>query len=369
MTGDGTRCVRAGLPAARPGEPLLPGPVFAAPFHLDPADPTGADTYARTDNPTRRLFEAAVGELEGGTAVAYASGLAAVTGALLAVLAAGDTVVLPADGYHSTPAFGVETLAPLGVRVRTAPTAGPVPALDGVRLVLVEAPANPGLDLPDLAGLVAAARAAGTLVAVDSTAATPLGLRPLDHGADLVLASGTKALSGHSDLLIGYAATRDPELAALLRARREHSGAVPGPFDCWLAHRSLATLDLRLARQGVNAAAVAALLAARPEVTGVRWPGLPTDPAYDRARELLRRPPGLVAAVFPDAAHVTRLLRHSRLAAAATSFGGLHTTVDRRAVWGDHVPPGFVRISCGIEDTADLVADLTDALDAAGTGP
>ncbi|GGJ76371.1 putative cystathionine gamma-lyase [Pilimelia anulata] len=364
--GDGTRCVRAGLPPAAPGAPLLPGPVFAAPYHLDPDGPGDhPDTYARTDNPTRRGFEAAVGELEGGTAVAYASGLAAITGALLAVLRSGDTVVLPADGYFSVPQFGAETLAPFGVTVRTAPTAGPVPDLAGVKLVLVEAPANPRLDVPDLPAIVAAARASGTLVAVDNTAATPLGLRPLDHGADLVLASGTKALSGHSDLLIGYAATRDPALAALLRARREHSGAVPGPFDCWLAHRSLATLDLRLARQTANAAAVAALLAARPEVTGVRWPGRPGDPAHERAAALLRRMPGIVAAELPDAAHVTRLLRHSALAVSATSFGGLHTSVDRRRVWGEAVPEGFVRISCGVEDTADLVADLAAALDAA----
>lgn len=366
--GDGTRCVHAGLPAAASGEPLLPGPVFAAPYHMDPADPTGAPAYARTDNPTRARFEAAVAALEGGTVVAYASGLAAITGALLAVLRAGDTVVLPADGYHSVPAFGAQTLAALGVTVRAVPTAGPVPPLDGVRLALLEAPSNPRLDLPDLPAWAAAARAAGALLAVDNTAATPLGLRPLDHGADLVLASGTKALSGHSDLLIGYAAARDPELAALLRARREHSGAVPGPFDCWLAHRSLATLDLRLARQAANAAAVAALLDRHPRVAGVRWPGRPQDPAYPRARRLLRRLPGIVAAELPDAAAVRRLLTHSRLAWSATSFGGLHTTVDRRAVWGEAVPEGFVRISCGVEDTADLLADLAAALDAALAG-
>ncbi|MFC8846247.1 MULTISPECIES: cystathionine gamma-lyase [unclassified Micromonospora] len=364
IDGDGTRCVRAGLPEPAPGQPFLPGPVFAAPYHLDPrqgpaATPNG---YGRPDNPTRRLLEAAIGELEGGDVRVFASGQAAITGLLLAVLRPGDTVVLPADGYFPVRAFATGTLAGLGVRVLFAPTAGPYPSLQGVRLVLLESPANPGLDVADVPALAAAAHAAGALVAVDNTTATPLGQRPLDLGADVVVASGTKALTGHSDLLLGYVATRSAGLLDPVTAWRTMTGAVPGAFDAWLAHRSLATLDLRLARQSANAEALARLLAGRADVTGVRWPGLPGDPAYALASAQLRRMPGVLSFDLGDADRVARFLTASRLVAAATSFGGLHTTADRRAQWGDDTSPGFVRLSCGVEDTADLVADVTAAL-------
>jgi cystathionine gamma-lyase len=365
--GDGTRCVHAGLPAPVPGQPFLPGPVFAGPYHLDPVagpQPT-ADDYSRSDNPTRRLLETAIGELEGGDCLAFASGQAAITAALLTVLRPGDTVQLPADGYYSVRAFAAGTLADLDVRVRLVPTAGPYPPADGVRLVLLETPANPGLAVCDVAAVAAGAHAAGALVAVDNTTATPLGQRPLDLGADLVVASGTKALTGHSDLLLGYLATRDADLLSRLRVWRTQTGAVPGPFDAWLAHRSLATLDLRLARQSANAAALTAALAARDDVTGLRWPGRERDPGYEVARRQLRRMPGVVSFDLGTADRVGRFLSASRLVFAATSFGGLHTSADRRAQWGDDVPPGFVRLSCGVEDTADLVADVTAALDAA----
>lgn len=365
--GDGTRCVRAGLPEPVPGQPFLPGPVFAAPYHLDPwqGPQPGRDGYGRPDNPTRRLLESAIGELEGGDCLAFASGQAAVTGLLLAVLRPGDTVLLPADGYFPVRAFATDTLAANGVRPAFVPTAGPYPDLAGVRLVLLESPANPGLDVVDVAALAERAHAAGALVAMDNTTATPLGQRPLDLGADVVVASGTKALTGHSDLLLGYVATRDPGLLESLRSWRTLTGAVPGAFDAWLAHRSLATLDLRLARQSANAVAVARLLRERSDVTAVRWPGLPDDPAFPVASVQMRRIPGIVSFDLGTADRVARFLDASRLVFAATSFGGLHTTADRRAQWGDDTSPGFVRLSCGVEDTADLLADVTTALDAA----
>ncbi|MFD2768457.1 cystathionine gamma-lyase [Micromonospora eburnea] len=364
--GDGTRSVHAGLPAPTPGEPFLPGPVFAAPYHLDPwqgpaAAPNG---YGRPDNPTRRLLEAAIGELEGGDCRVFASGQAAITGLLLALLRPGDTVLLPADGYYTVRAFAAGTLESFGVRTLLAPTAGPYPSFDGVRLVLLETPANPGLDVVDVADVADRAHAAGALVAVDNTTATPLGQRPLDLGADVVVASGTKALTGHSDLVLGYVATRSAELLDPVTTWRMTTGGVPGAFDCWLAHRSLATVDLRLARQTANAEALARLLAGRADVTGLRWPGLPGDPAYPVASVQMRRMPGVLSFDLGDADRVARFLDASRLVAAATSFGGVHTTADRRAQWGDDTAPGFVRLSCGIEDTADLVADLTAALDA-----
>jgi cystathionine gamma-lyase len=364
--GDGTRSVHAGLPPAVPGEPFLPGPVFAAPYHLDPAAGPAASPngYGRPDNRTRRLLESAIGELEGGSTLAFASGQAAVTAVLLSILRPGDIVVLPADGYYPVRGFATSTLAGLGVTAVFAPTAGPHPDYAGVRLVLLETPANPGLDVCDVAALADRAHAAGALLAVDNTAATPLGQRPLDLGADLSLASGTKALTGHSDLLLGYVATRSPELLESLTGWRTTTGSIPGAFDAWLAHRSLFTLDLRLARQSANAAAVVEALAGRADVTALRWPGRPGDPAYDVASRQLRRIPGIVGFDLGSADRVARFLASSRLVAAATSFGGVHTSADRREQWGDDTAPGFVRLSCGIEDAADLVADIIGALDA-----
>jgi cystathionine gamma-lyase len=362
---DGTRAVHAGLPEPVPGQPFLPGPVFAGPYHLDPQTGPGLNGYGRTDNPTRRALEAAIGDLEGGAVRVFASGQAAITALLLSTLRAGDTVVLPADGYFTVRAFAEGTLRDLGVSPLPVPTAGPYPSFDGVRLVLLETPANPGLDVCDIRALAAAAHAAGALVACDNTTATPLGQRPLELGADLVVASGTKALTGHSDVLLGYVATDDDELLATLTTWRNQTGGIPGAFDAWLAHRSLATLDLRLARQTANADAVSRLLVERSDVSGVRWPGLPTDPSYPIASAQMRRIPGVVSFDLGGARRVARFLAASELIFAATSFGGLHTTADRRAQWGDDTAPGFVRLSCGIEDTIDLLADVSAALDAA----
>jgi cystathionine gamma-lyase len=361
--GDGTRAVHAGLPEPQVGQAFLPGPVFAAPYHLDPEDGPGINGYGRPDNPTRRALEAAIGQLEGGDVLAFATGQAAITGLLLAVLRPGDTVALPSDGYFTVRAFAEATLRELGVTTVLVPTAGPYPSFSGVRMVLLETPANPGLDVCDVRAVSAAAHAAGALVAVDNTAATPLGQRPLELGADLTVASGTKALTGHSDVLLGYVATNDAGLLERLTTWRAQTGGVPGAFDAWLAHRSMATLDLRLARQTANAAAVAGLLSERPDVRDVRWPGLPGDPSYAIATAQMRRIPGIVSFDLGSAERVARLLRASALVFAATSFGGVHTTADRRAQWGDDTPAGFVRLSCGIEDADDLLADLTAALD------
>jgi cystathionine gamma-lyase len=306
-----------------------------------------------------------VGDLEGGTAVAFASGMAAVAAVLLTRLRPGDTVLLPADGYYGTRTLAADHLAERGVTVRALPTGQPVSEVDiaGAALLLLESPSNPGLDVCDIAAAAELAHRHGVPVAVDNTTATPLGQRPLELGADYSLASDTKALTGHSDVLLGHVAVRDPALVAPLRAWRTTAGAIPGPFEAWLAHRSLGTLDLRLARQAENALALATLLAACPEVTGLRYPGRPADPAHPLAARQMRRFGGVLCCTLPSAAAVGALLAGSRLLTAATSFGGLHTTVDRRAQWdGDDVPAGFIRISAGCEDPADLVADVAAAL-------
>jgi len=361
--GDSTRSIHAGLGDAEPGRPFLAGPVFAAPYHLPAAGPQpGVDGYGRTDNATYRALEAAIGALEGGECVVFATGMAAVSAALLTLTAPGRTLLVPADGYYKTRAFAQSYLVEHGVTVTPVPTPGPYPAFDGVDLVLLETPANPGLDVCDITALAAAAHAAGALVAVDNTTATPLGQRPLDLGADLSVASGTKALTGHSDVLLGYACGRDPALVQRIRSWRDATGAIPGPFEAWLAHRSLGTLDLRLARQTANAAALVEVLAKHPKVRDVRWPGSPGDPSYAIAARQMRRIPGVVTFTLADKASVNLFLAASRLVFAATSFGGLHSSADRRAQWGDDVPEGLVRFSCGIEDTADLVCDVEGAL-------
>ncbi|QEV19036.1 cystathionine gamma-lyase [Streptomyces alboniger] len=371
--GDGTRAVRAGLPEPVKHEPTLPGPVFAAHFHL-PGDPTGGYAYARDENPTWTHLERAIGELEApGSAVAgddvetlvFASGMAAISAVLFSQLRAGDTVVLPDDGYQVLPLVR-EQLTAYGIEVRTAPTAGDaqLDVLDGAKLLWLETPSNPGLDVCDVRRLAEAARARGALVAVDNTLATPLGQRPLELGADFAVASGTKMLTGHGDLLLGYVACRDADLAASVRRWRKIVGAIPGPMEAWLAHRSLATLQLRADRQNANALALAEALRDRPEVAGLRYPGLPDDPSYTVASRQMRRFGCVVSFTLPSRARAERFLEALRLVDDATSFGGVRSTAERRRRWGgDDVPEGFIRFSAGAEDPDDLVADVLRALD------
>jgi cystathionine gamma-lyase len=369
MTGDGTRCVHAGEPdPATVGTPVHPGPVLSTTYHLgDPRDAPPADHYGRTSNPTWRQLEAAIGELDGGECVLFPSGMAAIAAMLRLLLRSGDTAVLPAEGYYAVRALAAEELAMNGVHVRHAPTAGPWVAevLADARLVLLETPSNPGLDVCDIAAVAGMAHAAGAVVAVDNTTATPLGQRPLELGADVVVASDTKALSGHGDVVLGHVTCADASLADALRNARNHGGAIPGPFEAWLSLRGLGTLDLRLARQAANAEALARALREHPAVTNVRWPGLPEDPSHEVASRQMRRWNGVLAFELADAAAVSRFLATSSLVASATSFGGLRTTADRRERWGDAVLPGFVRLSAGCEDPADLVADVLAALSSA----
>ena len=354
----GTTCVHAGLPPAKEGEPLFPSPVFAAPFHFS-GDPTegGEPFYGRYANPTWGGWERAIGDLEGGEAVAFASGMAAIAAVLLTTLQAGDVLVLPSDGYYTVRTLAERRLAPHGVEVRLVPTddAAIRAALPGASLVWIESPSNPSLDVVDIAALATAAHDEGALVAVDNTLATPLRQRPLELGADLSVASATKQLSGHSDVLLGYVATREPARLTELQGWRTETGAIPGPFETWLAHRSLATLAVRVDRQEATASEVARMLAARDDVHDARWPGLGCVIALD-----------LVTAERAQA-----FLAASELLAEATSFGGVHSTGERRARWGgDDVSPGLVRLSIGLEDVRDLVADLAAALDAStGSAP
>ncbi|MFJ5530381.1 cystathionine gamma-lyase [Streptomyces sp. NPDC093261] len=368
--GDGTRAVRAGLPEPVKHEPTLPGPVFAAHFHL-PGEPTGPYTYGRDENPTWTHLERAIGELEapgeeGVEALTFASGMAAISAVLFSQLRAGDTVVLPEDGYQVLPLVG-EQLTAYGIEVRTAPTGddAQLDVLKGAKLLWIETPSNPGLDVCDVRRLVTAAHAQGILVAVDNTLATPLGQRPLELGADFSVASGTKMLTGHGDILLGYVASGNAGLMTAVRRWRKIVGAIPGPMEAWLAHRSLATLRLRADRQSANALVVAEALRGRAEVTGLRYPGLPDDPSHKIAAQQMRRFGCVVSFSLPTRARADRFLDALRIVDDATSFGGVRSTAERRGRWGgDAVPEGFIRLSVGAEDPEDLVADVLRALDA-----
>lgn len=358
--GHGTRAVHAGVPSPERGAPLLPGPVLAAPFHL--SGEGAPEGYARYANPTWSGLEAAIGELEGGEALVFASGMAALTAVAITLVAPGGVLVAPADGYPGIRGLATDRLAPLGAEVRLVPsdTGAICEAARGASVVWVETPANPRLDVVDLEAVAAAARAAGAVVVVDNSLATPLGQTPLALGADISVAAATKSLAGHSDLLLGYAACRDAGHLGALRAWRDQTGAIAGPFEAWLAHRSLATLDLRLARQSETALALADLLDGRDDVSEVCHPS--RDPVAGRQ---MRRFGPLVSFDVGTRDRAERFLAACELVTEATSFGGVHTTAERRGRWGtDAVGEGFIRFSAGCEDGEDLLADVSRALDA-----
>jgi len=361
--GDSTRSVKAVGSQPIPGQPVAPTPVPASTFHLSFEDDEAVDSYGRNSNPTWRQLETALAELEGAaSAVVFGSGMAAVTAVLRVLAKPGRKLVVPADGYYQIRRYAADYLVPQGVTVVEATCAEMCDAAADADVVLAETPVNPGLDVVDLHRLAMDCRTRGATLVVDNTAATPLGQQPLSLGADLVVASATKALSGHGDVLAGYVAGSHAELMAAVAQERLLSGPILGAFDAWLVLRSLGSAGLRFERQCANAQAVAVMLRAHPAVRSVRYPGLPDDPSHQVAALQMRRFGGLVAIELEDAAAVRRFVERSALAVASTSFGGIHTSVDRRARWGDRVSDGFARISLGIEDTDDLVADLAQAL-------
>lgn len=339
--------------------------------------------YSRHGNPTTAALEEAVAVLEGGeSAVAFASGMAALHAALLAAgLRAGDTVVAARDLYGVTHALLNEVLAPLGVRTRLveiARTAEVVAVLaeERPRLFLLETISNPLQVVPDLPALAAAAHAVGARVVVDSTFATPYLLRPLEHGADLVVHSLTKYLAGHDDVLGGVVVAR-AELGAPLRRQAQVVGAVLGPNEAWLAHRGIKTLALRMRAHCENAARVAAWLEGHPRVRRVHFPGLPGHPQHEVARRLFR--PGAFGGMvsFELAAGTAEaalsFMERLKLVLPGTTLGCIHSLVlyparsshraltpEQRAAWG--IGEGLLRLSVGIEDAGEIILDLEQAL-------
>lgn len=358
------RLLHLGSETAQKGDPLALQITPASMFHL-PGDPEpGVYKYGRDGNPTWQATEAALGYLEDAPAVLFPSGMAAITAALMATLSTGDRLLLPADGYYTVRMLTDNFLKGFGVIVETRPTAEFAKGgFDGIRAALIETPSNPGLDLVDIAAVTQSLRAAGAVSIVDNTTMTPFGQRPLDLGADIVVASDTKAPGGHSDLLMGHAASRNDALLARIRDWRTRSGSIPGPFEAWLLHRSLETLELRFARMCDTAEAIAPRLAAHPKVAAVRYPGLDSHPAQALARQQMRRSGFLIGIELESAEAAERFITACPLIEAATSFGGVHSSAERRARWGDAVPPGYVRMSVGTEPLDALWPAIEAALE------
>jgi cystathionine gamma-lyase len=256
----------------------------------------------------------------------------------------------------------------MGVELRLAPTANNAQGdhLAGAKLLWIETPSNPTMEIADIALLCERAHAAGALVAVDNTTATPLGQRPLALGADFSVASDTKSMTGHSDIILGHVATRDMELRQQLDEWRTLMGSILGPMEAWLALRSIPTLPLRLERSCENAQRIAEYLLTRTGVVShVYYPGLPGHPGHDVAARQMRQFGCLLSFDLKDKSAAETFFAKSQLITEATSFGGTITCAERRARWGsDAVPEGFIRLSAGLEHIDDLISDLAQALDA-----
>ena len=341
-----TRAVHVGRPPHDVDQPLNV-PITMASTYV-----AGGDReYGRYSNPSWDAFEEALGALEGGRCLSFASGLAAVA-TVLDLVGAGETVVAPRHAYNGT----LMQLADLEARGRArarlvdvADTDAVLAACEDAALVWLESPTNPAMEVADIATIAAGAHEAGARVVVDNTFATPVLQQPLDLGADLVVHSATKYLAGHSDLVMGALVTRDDDLHAVLKGRRDLIGAIPGPFEAWLALRGLRTLALRVEQAQRNAAELVRRLEAHPAVTEVRYPGFG----------------GMVSIVLADADDADRFTHGTTLWVHATSLGGVESTFERRRRWRSEpstIPEGLVRLSVGIEDVDDLCDDLASAL-------
>jgi cystathionine gamma-synthase len=357
--------------------------VLSSTFHQ------GGDlVYGRDGNPTWDALEQAVGGLEGGEALAFASGLGAASAVLETVPTPGR-VVVAGDAYNGTRRWLIDAARRGRLRFRTVDVADTAAVLGACRevvsgpgrpsgeagvfgaggLLWLESPTNPLLAVADLPALCAGAHQLGMDVVVDNTFATPLLQRPLGLGADVVVHSATKLLAGHSDVLAGLTCTARPEVAELLRTRRSLHGATLGPWDAWLALRGLRTLGVRLDRAQRSAQTLAERLAGHPDVTAVRYPGLAGDPGHERAAVQMRGFGAMVAfEVAGGAPGAEAVALGCRLITAGTSLGGVESLIERRGRWEGEggLPPALLRLSVGIEDVEDLWSDLDTALATAG---
>ncbi|MET3523108.1 cystathionine gamma-lyase [Mesorhizobium abyssinicae] len=345
------------------GDPI-PLPLTMASIFHTPGEEAGFDQYGRYDNPTWRAVEHALGHLEDAHCLAFPSGMGAISSVFFALLKSGDRVLLPADGYHATRALAERFLKPFGVACDTRPTPTFLDGgFDGYRLVFAESPSNPRLDICDIAAVANAVHAHGALLVVDNTTMTPYGQRPLDLGADIVVSADTKAVNGHSDVLFGHVASRNPDIVAKVRDWREMAGGIPGPFEAWLVHRGLETLEVRFDRMCSSAETIAKRLKNHHAVGALRFPGLDGDPSHNLARAQMERFGFLISFELASEQKAEDFIDNCALMQSATSFGGVHTSAERRSKRGDAVPSGFVRLSIGCEPVEELWQAIEASLD------
>jgi len=351
------------------GDPATP-PLVPASIFVSEGDPDPARAYGRSGNPGWEALETALGAVEQAQALVFASGQAASMALMLALAHGRDQILLPSDGYYNARIL-TERLRPHGARpvlvdlrdlaqVQRELAAAP-------SLLWAETPTNPLLRVCDIARLAELAGSAGAPMIVDNTVATGLVQQPLELGATASLCSLTKSGSGHSDVILGAVATRDPQLLTELHQWRTLGGGIPGPFETWLALRGLKTLPLRLARQSENALGVARHLIGHPRVRAVHYPGV-EDATLELARRQMRAGfgPLLSFELAGSAADADAVIAASRLILPATSFGGVESTWERRARWpGETAPQSLIRLSAGIEPLASIIADIDGALQAA----
>ena len=361
------------------------------PLHAAPPSPTGglsppldrsivwetpadgpAFRYGRSTAPVAAEAEAVLGALEDAEALVFAAGMSAISCLALATLRSGDAMAVPDVGYYELQLVLRDVLGPFGVETRLYdprdPTSLPA-ACRGARVVVVETPANPLLDVVDIRAAAELAHAEGALLVCDNTVATPLHQRPLELGADVSWASASKLLGGHHDLLGGVLTSRDAALLDRVRNVRRMLGAVLAPDPAWLLLRGLRTFALRVPRQSTSAVELARRLERHPLVRRAHHPGLTSHPGHELARRQMAGGFGcLLSFELPDAASADRAIAGLRLIHHATSFGGVVTSCERRSrVEPGRVPDGLIRLSAGIENVDDLWADLAGALDAAGS--
>ncbi|MFE5670302.1 trans-sulfuration enzyme family protein [Agromyces sp. NPDC056523] len=342
-----TLAVHVGRPSRDPDAPMSTPVHLASTYHAG-----GPAAYGRYGNPSWEAFEAALGALEGGRCVSFASGMAAIS-AVLDLVPTGGTVVAPRHSYTGTIGLLDDLAASRNATVRlvdVVDTAAVVDAAQGADLVWIESPTNPALEVANLRAIGHAARAAGARFAVDNTFATPLLQRPLEDGADLVVHSATKSISGHSDVIMGAVVARDEALRDRIEGRRRLHGAIPGPMESFLALRGLRTLPVRLERAQATAQALVERLAGHPALEEVRYPGFGAIIS-------------IVVAGGADAAE--RVAEATRVWVHSTSLGGVESQLERRRRWAAEaptIPDGLVRLSVGLEHVDDLARDLEQAL-------
>jgi cystathionine gamma-synthase len=359
-----TVAIRAGRPA-----PVPDGPLNVPITPASALQAGGTSGYARDGHPPWEALEEVIGALEGGHAVAFSSGMAATTAAI-SLFPPQPTVVAPEVAYMAVrrSLVRLQELGRAEVRlVDVTDSEAVIAACDGADVLWLESPTNPLLGVADLPRLCAFARERGMLCVVDNTVATPLLQRPLSVGADVVVHSATKAMGGHSDLLLGATVVRDHEHRHALHDARELGGATPGALETYLCLRGLRTLPVRLERSQANAAVLARRLSEHPEVHEVRYPGLGSHPQYDRARATMRGAGFMLTfRVHGGAARADAFVDALRVLTHATSLGGVETTLERRARYPAErgVPEDLLRVSVGCEHAEDLWQDLHQALEA-----